>query len=112
MTHWRPSTLTIVAWACLAAAVVMQRLRIAPIGNVLAFAIYFIFWWVSLFVVLPFGVRTQSDDGAVVQGTSAGAPIDPRIGRTAALTTIVATVTFGVLLLALRYKLIPLDVAG
>jgi predicted secreted protein len=28
-----------------------------------AFAIYFVLWWVVLFAVLPFGVRSQAEDG-------------------------------------------------
>ncbi len=91
------------------AAVVLQVMRIAPIGSVLAFAIYFIIWWVSLFVVLPFGVRTQSDMGEMVQGTSAGAPINPHLGRVAALTTMLASAAFAVVLLALRLKIVPLE---
>lgn len=109
MTGWRPSPLAMAALASLVAVALLQRFRVAPIGSVLAFAIYFIVWWVSLFTVLPFGVRTQSDDGEVVQGTSAGAPIAPRFGRIAALTTLVASAVFAVLLLALRLKLIPLE---
>jgi len=34
-----------------------------------AIAIYFIIWWTVLFAVLPIGVRTQAEDGAVVPGT-------------------------------------------
>ncbi len=97
------------AAASLLAVLVLQYLRIAPIGGVLAFAIYFIIWWVCLFVVLPFGVRTQSDSGEMIQGTSAGAPLNPRIGRIAALTTIVASGAFTVVLLALRLKIVPLE---
>jgi predicted secreted protein len=97
------------AAASLLAIILLQFLRVAPIGGVLAFAIYFIIWWVCLFVVLPFGVQTQSDSGEMIQGTSAGAPLNPRIGRIAALTTIVASVAFAVVLLALRLKIVPLE---
>jgi predicted secreted protein len=97
------------AFASLLVAIVLQYLRVAPIGSFLAFAIYFIVWWVCLFVVLPFGVRTQSDSGEMIQGTSAGAPINPRMGRVAALTTIAASIAFAVVLLALRFKVVPLE---
>jgi predicted secreted protein len=97
------------AGGSLALAVVLQYFRVAPIGAVLAFAIYFILWWVCLFVVLPFGVETQNDRGEVIQGTSAGAPLNPRLGRIAALTTILASAVFAVVLLALRFKIVPLE---
>ena len=44
-----------------------------------AIAIYFIIWWVVLFVVLPWGVRSQEESGAVSQGTDPGAPAIPRL---------------------------------
>jgi len=104
-----PPALPVVAVLALSGAAVLQYFRVAPIGGVLAFAIFFIVWWVCLFAVLPFGVETQSDTGDVVQGTSAGAPVAPRLGRIAALTTIVASVVFAAILLALRLKIVPLE---
>lgn len=54
-------------------------------------AIYFIVWWLTLFVVLPWGVRSQheSEEG-VVPGTEPGAPIRPGLLKKMALTTIIA----------------------
>ena len=40
-----------------------------PIGSIIA--IFFVVWWIVLFAVLPFGVRTQEEEGEVVLGTSA-----------------------------------------
>lgn len=59
-----------------------------------ALAIYFVIWWLSLFLVLPFGVRTQHEEGAVVSGTEPGAPIVPRVAYKLLWTTIVAAVLF------------------
>ena len=39
------------------------------------FAIYFVLWWVVLFVTLPFGVRSQHEDGEGAAGTDPGAPV-------------------------------------
>ena len=102
-------TLGLAAGASVIAAALLQYGRVAPIGPVLALALYFIVWWVSLFVVLPFGVQTQSDTGNIVQGTSAGAPINPRLGRVVAWTTILASTVFAVVLMALRFKIVPLE---
>lgn len=38
------------------------------------FAVYFIIWWMTLFAVLPIGLRTQADDNDVVLGTVPSAP--------------------------------------
>lgn len=46
-----------------------------------ALAIYFLFWVMSAFFVLPFGVRTHDDDAAeMVPGQVSSAPVnfDPR----------------------------------
>ena len=40
-----------------------------------AFAIYFVLWWLTLFLTLPFGVRSQHEDGVGAPGTDPGAPI-------------------------------------
>ena len=57
-------------------------------------ASYFLIWWVSLFIVLPFGVRAQGVDG--VPGSDPGAPVLPHILAKLVWTTIVATVIFGI----------------
>lgn len=55
-----------------------------------AFAIYFLIWWVVLFAVLPFGVRSQAEDGAVEEGTDPGAPSKPMLWRKIGATTLIS----------------------
>lgn len=55
-------------------------------------AIYFVLWWLCLFMVLPFGVRGQHEDGAVTDGTEPGAPIRPRLLIKLAATSVLAFV--------------------
>jgi len=59
-----------------------------------AVAIFFLIWWVVLFAVLPFGVRSQHEDGDMAAGTDPGAPVIPRVGRKLFLTTVVAAMIF------------------
>jgi predicted secreted protein len=59
-----------------------------------ALAVYFVIWWTVLFAVLPFGVRSQSETGEVVEGTEPGAPALPGLGRKAAITSLIAAVVF------------------
>jgi predicted secreted protein len=75
-------------------------------------ALYFIIWWTVLFAVLPFGVRTQGDDGEIVQGTPESAPTAFRMRRVALITTLVAGIVFALVWLAIRYRLVPLDLGG
>lgn len=60
-----------------------------------ALAIYFVAWWIVLFVVLPFGVRSQQEAGEVVPGTDPGAPAAPRILRVVVWNTIATGVLCG-----------------
>ena len=66
-------------------------------------AIYFILWWVVLFVMLPFGVKTQEEDGEVTLGTVASAPRGPHMLRAAIRTTIVSALIFAMFYVAVVY---------
>jgi|ERR1700752_3140080 predicted secreted protein len=67
-------------------------------------AIFFLIWWVVLFVVLPWGIRSQHeghDPGQdlghdLVPGTDPGAPTKARIGWKLLWTTLVAAVIYAV----------------
>ena len=60
-------------------------------------AIYFIIWWLSLFMVLPWGSRSFHEEGMAVEpGHDAGAPVRTRLVIKFAITTVVATVLFGI----------------
>ncbi len=64
-----------------------------PIG----LAIFFTMWWIVLFMVLPFGVRSQHEGESYLQGTDPGAPIAPRMWWKALWTTGVTSVLFAAL---------------
>ena len=61
-----------------------------PIG----LAIFFTIWWIVLFAVLPFGVRSPHEDADMTPGTDPGAPVAPRLLLKALITTVVACVLF------------------
>jgi len=71
-----------------------------------AIAIYVLLWWVVLFAVLPLGVRTQGEDGAVVPGTPESAPTAPRFLRILVLTTVLTSLLFGAFWATIRFELI------
>lgn len=58
-------------------------------------AMYFVFWWLTLFAILPFGVKTQDDDNNVTMGTHASAPRGPHMLRAMLWTTVVTAVLMG-----------------
>ena len=79
----------------------------------IAIALYFVIWWVTLFAVLPIGLRTQAEAGEVVPGTPESAPSVFRAVRVVVINTIVASVVFGIVWVVIRYNLIDLpDIPG
>ena len=72
-------------------------------------AIYFITWWVVLFMVLPWGVRSQDESGEVAPGTEPGAPVRHRLLLKFLWTTIVASVLFAGFYGAYAAGLVPID---
>lgn len=73
-------------------------------------AIYVLFWAFSVFLVLPWGVRTtQEVGGERVPGQAESAPHEFRVGRVAWRVTIVATILFSLFLLNYHYGWIEPD---
>jgi predicted secreted protein len=60
------------------------------------FAIYALFWVMSAFLLLPFGVRTHDEAGmAKVPGQADSAPVNFRPGRVALRATMLAALLCG-----------------
>ncbi|QTD56073.1 DUF1467 family protein [Parasphingorhabdus cellanae] len=58
-------------------------------------AIYVLFWVISAFIILPFGIRNHAETGVdMVQGQADGAPVNFRPGRVLLYTTLLATLAF------------------
>jgi predicted secreted protein len=72
-------------------------------------AIFFIIWWVVLFAVLPWGIRSQAESGEVVPGSDPGAPAFPKLKSKLVWTTLVAAIVFGLFQAIYRYRLVSLD---
>ena len=74
-----------------------------------ALAIYFVLWWVTLFLTLPFGVRSQHEDGDGAPGTDPGAPILARMGRKLLWTTAISGGIFAVGMWAYQAGLLSIE---
>jgi predicted secreted protein len=74
-----------------------------------ALAIYFILWWLTLFAVLPWGVRSQQESGDITPGTEPGAPALPRIAAKLMWTTLVSAIIFALLYVVYVYRLITFE---
>ncbi|WP_134487073.1 DUF1467 family protein [Methylocella tundrae] len=63
----------------------------------MSLAIFFVTWFIVLFAVLPFGVKSQREAGDVTKGTDPGAPVAPRLLVKALWTTVIAAAAFAAL---------------
>ena len=55
--------------------------------------VYFCLWWVVLYAVLPWGVRTSDTPE---KGHAASAPLNPRLGMKFLVTTLIAGVLWAI----------------
>ncbi len=65
----------------------------------MSIAVFFTIWWVVLFAVLPFGVKSAHEAGAtdLPPGADPGAPVAPGLARKALWTTIISALLFAAL---------------
>lgn len=74
----------------------------------IALGLYLVIWWTILFAVLPFGVRSQAEDGKVVPGSEAAAPVRPMLMRKALITSVLAAIILAVVWIVITYRLIAI----
>ncbi len=61
-------------------------------------AIYVLFWWIALFIALPFGARSQADEGLHIPGTERGAPVKSPMIAKFRVATIMSAIAFALFL--------------
>jgi predicted secreted protein len=66
-------------------------------------------WWLAFFAMLPFGVRSQLEEGEVVPGTEPSAPVAPRLRRKAVWALVIALVVWAGLFSLIEFRLISID---
>ena len=69
-------------------------------------AVYFIIWWITLFMVLPFGVQRDTN---VRDGHDLGAPTKHRILFKMGINTIIATALWLVVFIIDVYDIISIQ---
>jgi predicted secreted protein len=62
-----------------------------------AIVVYAVTWFMVFFIVLPLRFKSQADVGQVVPGTPRSAPAEENVGRSAKITTVVATVIWAII---------------
>ena len=74
-----------------------------------AVAIFFLIWWIVLFAVLPWGVRSQQEDAEIAPGTDPGAPAIPKLRQKLVWTTLVSAVVFAACYVIYVERLVTLE---
>lgn len=76
-----------------------------------AVVLYVVIWFLTLFVVLPIGYRSQEEeDGEVVPGTPPGAPSTTGYKKKFLWTTVAGTLVWGAAMAIILTGAIPLEV--
>jgi predicted secreted protein len=75
-----------------------------------AAAIYLVIWWIVLFAMLPFGVRTSEEVGEkAAPGTAESAPHAPMLLAKIVATTVVSSIVFAGVYAIVVHHVITLD---
>ncbi|MFG1419131.1 DUF1467 family protein [Xanthobacter sp. V0B-10] len=72
-------------------------------------AIYFVAWWITLFAVLPWGVRAQGTGAGVAPGTDPGAPARPMLLRKVLVTTLLSALVTGAIVYLVTSGIVALE---
>ncbi len=62
-----------------------------------AVVMFAVVWFMMLLIILPIKMKTQSDTGDVVKGTSPSAPDDPMLGKRVMWVTILTIPVWGII---------------
>ena len=68
-------------------------------------AFYFIIWWITLFMVLPFGIERASN---VEEGNDPGAPVRHRMLIKIVINTILAFILWSIVYLIDMYAIVTM----
>lgn len=74
-----------------------------------AFVLYCVIWWMVFYMVNPLWQRSQQEDGHVVPGTPASAPVDAMVKKKAIIATVIATVLFVLVFMVIQFQWISLE---
>ena len=77
-----------------------------------AVVLYCVIWAITFFLINPLWQVSQSEDGSVVPGTPASAPVNAMVRKKVIITTVIATIGFIIAYLAIVERWITIDDIG
>ena len=70
--------------------------------------LFILLWWIVLFTILPFKIKSQIESGQVVESTDPGAPANPRIIQKFLIVTIISLILWLGLYVLVKYGYLDL----
>ncbi len=74
-----------------------------------AIVLFIVIWAMVFFLVNPLWQTSQSEDGRIVPGTPASAPVDAMVAKKAIITTVVSVILFALAFAAIELEWLSLD---
>ena len=74
-----------------------------------AIVLFCVIWAILFYMINPLWQTSQSEDGKVVPGTPASAPVDPMLRKKAIITTAIASALFVLAYSTIEFGWITLD---
>ncbi len=74
-----------------------------------AIVFYLVLWALVFYMVNPLWQVSQREAGEIVPGTPESAPVDPKLGKKAVVTTVVTTVAFAILFWLIEFSGVTLE---
>lgn len=74
-----------------------------------AIVLFIVIWAMVFFLVNPLWQTSQSEDGRIVPGTPASAPVDAMVAKKAIITTVVSVILFAIAFAAIELEWLSLD---
>jgi|TARA_B100001750_G_C15394291_1_gene539150 predicted secreted protein len=70
--------------------------------------LFILIWWIVLFTILPFKIKSQIESGQIVESTDPGAPENPRIVQKFLIVTIISLMLWLGLYVLVKYEYLDL----
>ena len=70
--------------------------------------LFILIWWIVLFTILPFKIKSQIESGQIVESTDPCAPENPRIVQKFLIVTIISLMLWLGLYVLVKYEYLDL----
>ena len=77
-----------------------------------AIVVYCVIWAIVFYLINPLWQVSQAEDGKIVPGTPASAPVDAMVRKKVIITTVIATIGFVIAYLAIVERWVTIDDIG